>query len=318
MASDDDHIVAFQLLLEDIAEIEDRQKGKQKEGCLTDLDLTLGILKQEIEQLQTSRNDHILAVSTSTAVAMDQRLLSQLNEEESQAERDHQLAVGLNSGAIHEIVQQDDHPKDDRTDAVSTVREDIMDRRSLADSADIGEGPSHWTPRPRTKRIDCASCLEVVESNIGYQSKCGHSFCDECTKDLYLASIRDEELYPPRCCGQVFPPGIALRMLDFKQLRDFGERAMEYAAKDRVYCADPMCSRFIPPFHIEGEVGTCSACKQQTHVPCRALAHPGIDCPLDVDLQNVLAIAQEEEWKRCSRCHTMVELGDGCNHITCR
>lgn len=149
-------------------------------------------------------------------------------------------------------------------------------------------------------------------------SSCGHNYCRDCNRQMFLGAIKDEELYPPRCCGRIVPPGTALRILNYHELRAFCERGIEYSTKDRVYCAEPTCSKFIPPFNIEDDHGTCPECFQKTHLPCRSFAHPGVDCPMDDKLQGVLAMADAENWKRCSSCRTMVELQHGCNHITCR
>lgn len=194
-----------------------------------------------------------------------------------------------------------------------------MDRMSLKDESYNGESSS--TPasscRATTRQRVCVSCLERCDS-ILFIGRCGHEFCLDCARRMFLGAIQDEELYPPRCCGNVVPPGVALRVLNYKELRDFSERALEWTAKDRVYCADPTCSKFIPPFAIEGDHGTCSECHQQTHLPCRSLVHIGIDCPMDETLPIVLGMGEAEGWKRCPNCRTMVELQQGCNHITCR
>lgn len=103
------------------------------------------------------------------------------------------------------------------------------------------------------------------------------------------------------------PPGAQHRM-----------RSNKHSTKDRVYCAEQSCSKFIPPFNIENEHGMCPQCRRETHLPCRSLAHPGVDCPMYDKLQSILAIAEEENWRRCSNCRTMIELHHGCNHMTCR
>lgn len=135
---------------------------------------------------------------------------------------------------------------------------------------------------------------------------------------MVLRTIKHEELYPPRCCGHIIPPGTALRVLNYEELCGFSDRALEYMAKDLIYCAVPTCSKFIPPFAIDDDHGTCPACQQKTHLPCRSLKHPGVDCPTDKNLQRVLAMANSSKWQRCFHCHTMVELQQGCNHIQCR
>ncbi|KAH8695674.1 hypothetical protein BGW36DRAFT_299454 [Talaromyces proteolyticus] len=307
---------ALQLYLENLDELEHQQKGKQMAGKLTDLELAITFMQNDLLAAQVSIQDHVLAVSTSTAIATDQNILMSIRQEEIIAQRDHQLARGLdgdehvNFDNVNESEQEFDN-----TDAISTVMGDLMERMTLASKEDDG-GASSCSAQTHRAVIQCGSCLEDKEAF--YRSSCGHEYCHDCTRQLFLGAIKDEELYPPRCCGRVIPPGITLRILAYHELRAFSERAIEYSSKDRVYCAEPTCSKFIPPFAVRDEHGTCPECQQRTHLPCRALAHPGVDCPLDNTLQNVLAMANTENWMRCFNCRTLVELQHGCNHITCR
>ncbi|KAF4769660.1 hypothetical protein N7455_006331 [Penicillium solitum] len=325
MEQDQDKRIILQLLLEDLDDLENRQKGKQAAGKETDLEIAIACLREDIRTTQISIEDEILAISTTTAIVTDQKILATLQHQERVANQDRQFALSLNNGTrtsnhisnpsvITEITSPDD---DD--DAVSIVMGDLMGRMTLSDKAsNNGEGPSRIHP-PRTSNLmrECVSCFTKV-NDIMFKGSCGHEFCRDCTRQMFLGAIKDEELYPPRCCGNVIPPGVALRILSYDELRRFSERALEWTAKDRLYCAEPTCSKFIPPFAIQHEHGTCPECHRQTHVPCRSLAHPRVDCPMDEPLHAVLEMADAAKWKRCFNCRTMVELRHGCNHMTCR
>lgn len=315
----------LQLLENDLKQLENQQKGKQAAGNLTDLEVTIALMKEEILAAQTSIQDEILAISTGTAIATDQNILLSIRDEERVADQDHRYAIALNSdeqGAPRFSTRGRAIPEDEEdNNAVSTIMADLMSRVSLSDGPSNEAGPSRSASSSKTKtppETECAACLEHYNASSMFMSSCGHSYCRDCNKQLFIGAIKDEELYPPRCCGQIVPPGIALRLLNYHELQEFCERAIEHSTKDRVYCAEPTCSKFIPPFNIENEHGTCPQCRQSTHVPCRALAHPGVDCPMDDKLQSVLAIANEENWRRCLSCRTMIELHHGCNHMTCR
>ncbi|KAJ5423062.1 hypothetical protein N7445_011170 [Penicillium cf. griseofulvum] len=326
MEQDQNKRMILQLLSGDLDDLENRQKGKQAAGKGTDLELAIACLREDIRTTQISIDDEILAISTSTAIATDQKILASFQHEERLANQDHQIALALrngtstsndilNSSLVNEITLLDD----DDYDAVSIVMGDLMSRMALSDNAsNNGEGSSR-IPSSRTNSImrECASCFSKVDT-IMYKGPCNHEFCRACTRQMFLGAIKDEELYPPRCCGNVVQPGIALRVLNYEELKDFSERALEWTAKDRLYCAEPTCSKFIPPFAIQHDHGTCPECRQQTHVLCRSLAHPRVDCPLDEPLHSVLEMADAENWKRCFNCQTMVELHIGCNHMTCR
>jgi len=55
----------------------------------------------------------------------------------------------------------------------------------------------------------------------------------------------------------------------------------------------------------------CSICKRNAHMA-------GQDCPLDWELDAVLRMGKDKGWKRCYKCRSLVELTQGCSHITCR
>lgn len=325
MEFDPDQELILQLILEDVADLENKQKGKQVAGKQTDLELALVYMEEEVLTTQTFFQDRILALSTSTAVVTDQNILASIRSDERIAEQDHRYVLSLDNeepipqDASYDTTISEATLPDKNEDAVSVVIGDLMGRMTLNDESDNGEGSSRYKPSRQAANVgdECVSCLEKCNTAM-FVGSCGHGFCHDCTRQMFLGATKDEELYPPRCCGNIVPPGLAMRVLNYEELRAFSERALEWTAKDRLYCAEPTCSKFIPPFAIHNEHGTCSECHQQTHLPCRSFAHPGVDCPMDDALQGVLAMADAENWTRCFNCRTMVELQHGCNHITCR
>ncbi|RJE24123.1 RING [Aspergillus sclerotialis] len=322
MDHDQSKELAFRFLLEDLEDVENKQKGKQAAGNLTDNELAFKLMREEILNAQTSIEDGILALSISSAVATDQNILASIRREERIAEQDRRYALALSNGqpiprnASHVSAASNPRPAHKTDDAVSVGMEDLMGRTMAEDN---GEGSSkHIASSSKTSYdIECAACLEKHDSAM-FVGACGHEYCRDCTRQIFLGATRDEQLYPPRCCGNIIPPGIGLRFLDYEELRAFGQRAIEWATKDRLYCADPTCSKFIPPFTVKDEHGCCPECGKNTHVLCRSLEHPNVDCPLDEALQSVLAMAEAHGWRRCFNCRTMVELKHGCNHIRCR
>ncbi|KAJ5710907.1 hypothetical protein N7488_005063 [Penicillium malachiteum] len=173
------------------------------------------------------------------------------------------------------------------------------------------------TESPSGTKTECVVCLEIPQTST-LTNTCGHGFCVDCMREMFLKATKDEELFPPRCCGKTFPPEFAERVLDHGELNAFDEKANEWKSQNRLYCADATCSRFIPSSSIENEVGTCPGCTKQTHTICGSFVHPDADCPLDPGVQDILQMAGESRWQRCFKCRTIVELTIGCNHITCQ
>ncbi|KAJ5332483.1 uncharacterized protein N7506_006266 [Penicillium brevicompactum] len=293
MANQQDKQLILQILLEDLEAIQVSKKGKRRADQPSDLEVAISSMREDLQNTQISMHDQVLAHSTSSAILTDQNALMEAKEEEWVANQDHRLAADLSNGRRTprpREAEKKPRPDDDNDDVVSVIMEDLMSRVSLTERSDNGEGssrsPHAYKPAPR--RIICASCLE--------------------RRGAVSTSL----------LRQCHTPAVAMQVLNYQELRAFSERALEWTAKDRVYCADPTCSAFIPAFHIKDEHGTCPKCRKKTHLPCRSLAHPAVDCPMDENLPAVLEIAEAEGWKRCPHCRTMVELSRGCNHMTCR
>ncbi|KAJ6036593.1 hypothetical protein N7540_000872 [Penicillium herquei] len=311
---------ALKLLLDDIAELEEQRKGKQTAGQLNDLEYALACMRENLLAAQTSIHDRKLALSTTKAASTDQEILEFLKNDDLIAQRDHEYARALNRSNRNNIpFRRFDNGAlaSAKDDSISLMMGDLMNYIVQEDQPGSGEGPSFPSSSSKPQaRKKCASCLEICEE-ITFIAVCGHGYCYECTRNLLLVAIRDETLYPPRCCRNVMRPMVVLSVLSYDELVAFSEKAVEYMTVNRLYCAEKTCSAFIPPSRIKDENGTCLKCNQQTHQPCHSFAHPGYDCPMEVGLNEVLDMAEERRWQRCAGCRRMVELAQGCNHITC-
>ncbi|KAJ3521875.1 hypothetical protein NM208_g13097 [Fusarium decemcellulare] len=100
-------------------------------------------------------------------------------------------------------------------------------------------------------------------------------------------------------------------------LARFQAKKLEYDTPNPTYCSVSSCSAFIPPQLIENDIASCPLCHQKTCVHCETQSHTGV-CPKDAASQELLQLAQDEGWQRCKACGAIVELNQGCNHISCR
>ena len=93
--------------------------------------------------------------------------------------------------------------------------------------------------------------------------------------------------------------------------------------ESRIFCPNPACGEFIPkrgkidpkhPFEV-----VCRKCRTRACSICKRAAHAiGQDCPSDWELDAVLQMGEKSGWRRCYKCRNLVELTQGCSHITCR
>jgi len=128
-------------------------------------------------------------------------------------------------------------------------------------------------------------------------------------------SLKDEFLFPPRCCRQAIPSYTFSDFLPPEIIKLYHEKKEEFETLDKTYCSDAQCSTLLRPVEIIGDKGTCSKCGQITCTMCKAVAHDGMDCPKDEATQALLEFAKEHGWQRCSTCRNIVSISTGCNHM---
>ena len=166
---------------------------------------------------------------------------------------------------------------------------------------------------------ECSSCFDDIPLNSSIDLSCQHSYCSDCFAQLVLAAMKTESLWPPRCCLEEIPRAAILQHLSEQQVLEFGAKEKEYRtpANERWYCTNTKCLKFfVPSKHSTWTV--CTHCKHNMCIHCRGPRHPTKErCPQDKDLQATLNEAELAGWRACYSCQNMIELTQGCRHITC-
>ncbi|KAK1140000.1 hypothetical protein N8T08_010996 [Aspergillus melleus] len=164
------------------------------------------------------------------------------------------------------------------------------------------------------ERLPCASCMTVYFSSELMKAPCGHIYCRVCATQLIQASFVDDSLFPPRCCRFVFPVSAVRQFVGLDIANRYDEKSIERSDPYRTYCSNPQCAQYIFPAQVNLYIGTCNTCAQKTCTLCKRPEHPQGPCAGE-DTE-VLDLAEREGWRRCPGCRNLVELKDGCNHIT--
>lgn len=170
-------------------------------------------------------------------------------------------------------------------------------------------------------RYECLVCCEDYPSSKIAKLKCGHRRCHPCLKRQFKISITDPSQMPPKCCtSEPIPLKHVERLFDDTFKRGWNRKFAEFSTRNRVYCSGKRCGEWIKPSNIQYEggrkVARCSRCNTKTCGACHGRMHASRECPRDEDTLRFLDQAKEEGWKQCYRCKAMIELKDGCNHIT--
>lgn len=179
---------------------------------------------------------------------------------------------------------------------------------------------------PQIRHVDCLTCGDDdVPVTKSAKLSCGHRMCHSCLKRIFTMSVTDPAHMPPRCCTSKHIP---LKHVDaifstrFKLL--WNKKYREYTTRNRLYCPRRGCGEWIPPARIHldtssgRKVGRCTKCKTKICASCNNQWHRTAECPNDEATRQLIAAAKDKGWQRCFNCKAMVELKEGCNHMTCR
>ncbi|RDA96159.1 hypothetical protein CP533_1698 [Ophiocordyceps camponoti-saundersi (nom. inval.)] len=174
-----------------------------------------------------------------------------------------------------------------------------------------------------TRRLECVVCMESMSPSKAARLKCGHAMCRACLERSFKLSLTDPQHMPPRCCTQEHIPLRHVdRIFDDSFKRAWNRKFAEFSTRNRLYCPSQRCGEWIKPEAIHRENGVkvarCDRCRIKVCVSCHGKWHGNAECPQDEETARLLAQAQAEGWKRCYRCKAIVELKEGCNHMTCR
>lgn len=216
---------------------------------------------------------------------------------------------------IAQVVLQDEHAGFNGNDPQQPERENeealLPSQNGLAPPASLAADEESLFGVQKT----CVSCGEAVPYVSSVYTPCGHDYCKDCAKQIFVNATRDEALFPPRCCRQHIPLAAVDVFLTPEFVAHFEEKSVEFQTANRIYCAWPTCSAFISPSSIKGETAVCAECGFWVCIHCKGPTHQGRDCPQDPALNLLMETAREEGWQRCHNCRRFVELSLGCNHM---
>ena len=233
---------------------------------------------------------------------LPQKLWSISNEEGATA-----FAVNFTSH-----VKEVQHPHSDPALSEKTNGKEL--KASSIETFSKTENASVQPGSESAELIKCVACTDEVLTDVVVQAPCTHYYCYECLEKLFRSSLKDETLFPPKCCKRSIPITNVLRLLPRDIVSDFNKRQDEYDAKDKTYCFRPNCSAFIRPDIINGNLARCQRCKEATCADCKKEWHRG-QCQHDKSTDQLLATVSENQWRSCPACKRIVEITFGCNHI---
>lgn len=191
---------------------------------------------------------------------------------------------------------------------------------------------------------DCPICCEEKPPSMMITMKCSHKFCSQCMRKYVEGKLQASQV-PIRCpqlrCKHYisasecksFLPVICYESLE----RALVEANILYS--DKMYCPFPNCSVLLNPLeclsstrasssssHTSISCIECPDCERYICVDCGVPWHSSMSCEefqsLPVEERDagdltLHRLAQNNNWRRCQQCRRMIELTQGCYHMTC-
>lgn len=349
MENEDRDIVSLlvRLQLEDLALLAASSKGKSVLGNLTDAELAAELYCQELEHLSQVSADRQLVLSHEAAIRTDREYLETYAAREEAESRDREAARNLSRG-IPLPVPPTSGPRASSSGAGAATPSALASNASASAPSPSIKSPGTLPPPPPytsvstpaakalsqhthshpaststsqqvrgpTDRIECVICTERIESRKAVTVPCGHNYCRECLKDLFVQSTTNERLMPPSCDRQPIPLALAQRFLTPAQVTMFEAKKLEFSTANRLYCYQPKCSRFLGPASATKRAVVCTDCTSKTCQACKSPWH-GFEraCAADTDEVAFAALSKELGCQRCPGCRRIVQLDTGCFHM---
>ncbi|CAD0054419.1 unnamed protein product [Aureobasidium pullulans] len=169
--------------------------------------------------------------------------------------------------------------------------------------------------------MDSKSCLPCSGDEDLTDLPCGHSWCSVCI--IRASSLVTNERHWPMACAESckVPEDLALKVLPEEKARFLKAKLQEFKtpAKERCYCANVQCGRYIPPdsINIEDKSARCGECSTVTCTLCCREQHKGPCAGSSEEDLQMLDLIAREGYQQCSECNRVVERESGCPHMTC-
>ncbi|KAL3686091.1 hypothetical protein R1sor_004113 [Riccia sorocarpa] len=218
--------------------------------------------------------------------------------------------------------------------------------KTKASASEDPENEEQGVPTPGTeekgKMEECPICLETTLQKDTFRvNGCSHKFCRNCLNRHVETRLKSNQV-PVRCpqdCSNLLDIDECRNILSPELLEAYATSLTEASIpeSERVYCPYPNCSSFMsrvspsagPSSSMAGAIGSteCLECHRLFCAECLVPWHGDISCdeyqklpadarnPEDIKFQR---LAKCKRWQRCKRCRHVIELVQGCYHITCR
>lgn len=170
---------------------------------------------------------------------------------------------------------------------------------------------------------------------------CLHTYCFSCMKQHVEVKLLHGVI--PNCPHEGCTSELSINSCEkflTPRLNEMMKQRLKEASvptTEKVYCPFPRCSELMSKsqasefatkeaVHFRNFGGRkCVKCSGLFCINCKVPWHHNMTCieykrlhPLPADDSNLNALASRNLWRQCVKCNHMIELSEGCYHMTCR
>ncbi|XVF04976.1 hypothetical protein REPUB_Repub05bG0130100 [Reevesia pubescens] len=224
------------------------------------------------------------------------------------------------------------------------ARNDIKYAFKLAREAIVSQviGPVEEN-HGKTVKETCVICLEDTDFGSMFSvDGCMHRYCFSCMKQHVEVKLLHGMV--PKCphegCKSELIVDSCIKFLTPKMIEQLKQRIREASipVSEKVYCPYPRCSALMSRSEVseyakDALVGAersgarkCLKCLGLFCINCKVPWHSNMTCqdykrknphPPAEDLK-LKSLATKNLWRQCVKCNHIIELSEGCYHMTCR
>ncbi|XP_057454283.1 E3 ubiquitin-protein ligase RSL1-like [Lotus japonicus] len=220
------------------------------------------------------------------------------------------------------------------------ARHDLKYAFKLARDAIVSQSTRSAEAGSSTKSLKetCVICLEDTDINQFFSvDGCQHRYCFSCVKQHVEVKLLQGMV--PKCphegCKNELLAESCRKFLPHKLIETMQQRKVEASipVTEKIYCPYPRCSALMSKTevleyskNVIGAQKQCIKCRGFFCFICKVPWHNGMTChaykklnpnPPAEDLK-LKSLATRSLWRQCVKCNHMIELAEGCYHMTCR
>eukprot|EP01129_Flabellula_baltica_P005351 TRINITY_DN1933_c0_g1_i1.p1 TRINITY_DN1933_c0_g1~~TRINITY_DN1933_c0_g1_i1.p1 ORF type:complete len:418 (-),score=64.85 TRINITY_DN1933_c0_g1_i1:9-1262(-) len=208
-----------------------------------------------------------------------------------------------------------EYQKEEISQLESSVEGFATARNSYEDGKNIQKTLQYLDNLGLSEDVFCGVCFEYT---VVYTLGCNHKTCGRCITELIHTALRDFSLLPIRCCGIEIDSFIIQEHSTAEEFDRIKRVLFEKYTVDKIYCPEPQCSAMISLDGVKDNLTECicDVCQTPICISCFQIDHPFRKCKQEED-NNIMGFIQINHLKHCPRCNAIIELAQGCYHITC-